>query len=460
MIENNIMLNTDSYKATHWLQYPPGTENIYSYLESRGGKYPATVFFGLQYLIKKHLMGQVVTQKKIDEAEVFWDMHFGRKGLFNREGWEYILNKHDGYLPIEIRAIPEGSVIPLKNALLTIENTDKEVPWLTNWIETLLVQVWYSITVCTNSYFIKQEMLKYAEITGCPIENVPFKLHDFGFRGVSCYEEAMIGAMSHLVNFMGTDTTAGIVGAMNYYNAGMCGFSLPASEHSTITSWGKNKELDAFKNMLDKYPNGLVACVSDSYDIFYACEHLWGEKLKEQILNRDGCLIVRPDSGDPVEVVLKVLLILWKRFGGTTNAKGYKVLDPHIRIIQGDGVDYEMIILILKAMENAKFCTDNCAFGSGGGLLRKHDRDTLKFACKCSYIIINGEGFPVWKEPVTSYMKHSKRGRLKVVRDVTIHTCLEEEYPKKENMLRTVFLNGKLLIEEDFETIRKRTYMI
>ena len=297
-MNKNLILLSDSYKVTHFLQYPPNTQVIYSYFESREGKFPATVFFGLQYYLKEYLEGNVITQENIDEASKLFKLHFGNDKLFNYEGWKYILDTYEGKLPVSIKAVPEGLLIPTSNVLMTIENTDPKCYWLTNYLETLLVQVWYGTTVATLSYYMKQMFLDYLERTGDP-SLISFKLHDFGFRGVSSVESASVGGAAHLVNFMGTDTMAALTLARKYYKADMPGFSIPAAEHSTITSWGKENEALAMENMLDKYPEGLVAVVSDSYDIYRACEIIWGTLLKEKVLNRNGTLIIRPDSGNP-----------------------------------------------------------------------------------------------------------------------------------------------------------------
>jgi nicotinamide phosphoribosyltransferase len=453
--ENNIMLQTDSYKASHYVQYPPGTTKVYSYFESRGGDFKETVFFGLQYILKKHFEGQVVTKERIDEAEAFWNAHFGTK-MFNRSGWEHILERHSGRLPLRITAVPEGTPVGIRNVLITVENTDPECYWLTNFVETILVQTWYPTTVATNSREIKKTIKKYLDETGNP-NGLPFKLHDFGYRGVSSSETAAIGGAAHLVNFMGTDTVAGIILANNYYNAGMCGFSIPASEHSTITSWGREHEVDAFANMLQRYPSGTVACVSDSFNIFDACKNYWGGSLKEKILGRDGTLVIRPDSGDPIEVLSRVLDILWDCFPETINHKGYKVLDDHVRLIQGDGIDRKMVEDILAMTKAKKFSADNIAFGSGGGLLQKFDRDTCKFAFKCSYAEVNGEKRDVFKQPVTSIDKSSKRGRLALVKNsYTNEFQTVPELSKGDSgFLKTVFEDGNLINTYNFEEIRK-----
>jgi len=461
---------SDSYKATHWKQYPKGTTKVYSYLESRGGKFNNTLFYGLQYFIKKYLAGQVVTEDKIQRAKKLWDAHLG-PGLFNEAGWRHILTVHGGKLPIKIKAVPEGTAAPTSNVLVTVENTDDQVPWLTNYIETLLLQVWYPTTVGTLSREIKKVLIKYLQKTTSYTKEeikgiVNFMLHDFGYRGVSSVESAGLGGSAHIINFMGTDTIAAIEMAQEFYNTNnILAFSIPASEHSTITSWGEPNEVKAMENMLDQYPTGLVACVSDSFDIIKACGMYWGGVLRTKILQRDGRLVVRPDSGDPVQTLKQVFKILWNRFGGTTNEKGFKVLDPHIRVIQGDGVNYESIIEILDMMVDEGFSVENIAFGMGGALLQKVDRDTQKFAFKCSSIIINGEEADVQKNPIeidangqrVQSFKKSKAGRLKLMKDTEGNFYTQEHSHDEEgDCLITVFLNGDILKEWTFEEIRER----
>eukprot|EP00755_Sulcionema_specki_P014340 Sspe_Gene.56400::Locus_31028_Transcript_1_1_Confidence_1.000_Length_2012::g.56400::m.56400/K03462/NAMPT; nicotinamide phosphoribosyltransferase len=420
---DNFLLLTDSYKVTHFKQYPPKTTVVYSYFESRGGKYTETVFFGLQYFLKKHLAGVVVTPPKIDEAERILTAHLPPGSGFNRLGWEHIWNKHGGRLPLRIKAVPEGTVLPTRNVLITVENTDPECYWLTNYVETLLVQVWYPMTVATHSRACKKLILDNLKATGDPA-GIPFKLHDFGFRGVSSVETAGIGGCAHLVNFLGTDTVAALTVARDYYGAkvdattGTCpGFSIPASEHSTMTAWGRDREVDAMENMLTQYPEGLVACVSDSYDIFKACSDLWGGKLKSKVLNRNGTLVIRPDSGDVCEVAVKIFELLEEAFGAKTNELGYKVLDEHVRVIWGDGIDYESLGTIVEHLKEKGWSGDNIAFGSGGGLLQKLHRDTQKCAFKCSYACVDGKEIDVFKDPITDPGKVSKKGRLTLHRN-------------------------------------------
>lgn len=454
MLANNILLLTDSYKVSHWKQYPKGTTHVFSYLEARdGGEFGQTLFFGLQYIIKKYLEGQVVTREKIEEAAIFFSRHFGNETLFNRAGWEHILLAHDGHLPVIVKAVPEGSVVPTGNVLLTIENTDPETPWLVNYLETLLVQVWYPTTVATQSRYMKQVIRDFMETTGSSLAGLDFKLHDFGYRGSTSVESAGIGGCAHLVNFKGTDTMAALQVAHEYYAEAMAGFSIPAAEHSTITSWGNERA--AYENMLDQYPTGLVAVVSDSYDIFNAADKIWGVELRDKVLFRDGTVVIRPDSGNPVAVVIKLLDILGQRFGTSLTPTGHRLLNPKIRVIQGDGIDRNMLLSILRNMMAAGWAADNLAFGSGGGLLQKVNRDTIRFAMKCSAIKINGQWNDVQKHPSTDPSKNSKAGRLILCNDGT------EEYTTARegagsNYLSVVLRNGWMPRTQTLADIRSR----
>ena len=465
MKNKNLILATDSYKLTHWKQYPKGTTTIYSYLESRGGKFPATLFFGLQYYLKKYLTIQI-TKEMVDDAEEFTNLHIG-KGVFNREGWDHIVKQHNGFLPLEIKAVAEGTLVPTGNVLMTIENTDEKCFWLTNYIETMLMKVWASITVATNSYYAKKIIYNSAIKTGSDLAGVNFKLHDFGYRGVSSEETAGILGASHLINFQGTDTLEAINVIEEYYKwdrkDGLPGYSVVASEHSTATPFGRDNERGYVLNMLEQYPTGIISAVSDSYNIYDFCTMLGTDsEIKEKILARDGVFVVRPDSGDPLEVISRIIDILWNNFGGTYTDKHYKLLDKHIRIIQGDGIDLEMIQAILTMLENKKFASDNIVFGSGGGLLQKFDRDTQKFAIKCSLAIIDGKEVNVQKDPITSSGKKSKQGRLKLHcaagKFTTLSSASEtsQMFKSYDDSLRVVYKNGKLYNELTFNEIRER----
>ncbi|MGH8041860.1 MAG: nicotinate phosphoribosyltransferase, partial [Rudaea sp.] len=411
---SNLILNTDSYKASHWLQYPPGVDATFFYLESRGGVYERTLFFGLQSILKEYL-GKPVTAAMIAEARAFFPEH-GEP--FNEAGWRHIVDAHGGELPLRIRAVAEGTVVPTHQAFMTIESTDPACFWLPSYVETLLMRVWYPVTVATISWHVKQSIREYLDKSSDdPASEVLSKLHDFGSRGVSSAESAALGGMAHLVNFRGTDTVLGVLAAREYYGEAMAAHSIPASEHSTITAWGKDREVDAYRNMLRQFakPGSVVACVSDSYDLFHAIRELWGTELRDEVIASGATLVVRPDSGDPADIVHQTLSMLNAAFGSTVNDKGYRVLN-HVRVIQGDGVNPDSIRAILERITHARYSADNIAFGMGGALLQKLNRDTQKFALKCSAARIDGRWKDVYKDPVTDHAKASKRGRLTLAR--------------------------------------------
>ena len=390
----NLLLKTDSYKASHYLQYPPGTEKLFAYLESRGGAHSETRFFGLQAIIKEHLQTPI-TREDIDEAEEVLTAH----GLpFPREGWLRILSEHGGFLPLEIRAVPEGTMVPTGNVLMTVESTDPELPWLVGWL-------------------------------------------------------------AHLVNFQGTDTVPALVAARRYYGADMAGYSIPAAEHSTVISWGREREVEAYRNMLRRFakPGAVVAVVSDSYDIYDTVVRLWGEVLRQEVIDSGATVVVRPDSGDPVEMVDWVVSALAEKFGTTTNSKGFRVLN-HIRVIHGDQIDGRTIPEVLKVLRANGFSASNIAFGIGAGLLQKLNRDTYRFAFKVSEVTIAGQAIPVRKSPVGSF-KHSKAGHLDLVRDKngTLRTIDRATDPTGvSSELVPVFRNGELLSDWTLEQVRGR----
>ena len=456
---HNIILNSDSYKYSQFNQYPEGTEYIYSYIESRGGKYDETVFFGLQAFVKEYLTTPV-TMEMIDEAEAIITAH-GEP--FNREGWEYIVREHGGKLPVEIKAVPEGTVVPVKNILASIINTDPKCYWLTSFLETALLRaIWYPTTVATNSREIKKVILDALERTGTPAD-IAFKLHDFGARGVSSLESAGIGGMAHLVNFMGTDTVESLLFARRYYGADMAGFSVPAMEHSTVTSWGRENEVSSYRNMVKKNgkPGGIVSAVSDSYDIFNACK-LWGTELKQDIIDSGATLVVRPDSGHPAAVVLRCLQILDEHFGSTINEKGFKVLN-NVRVLQGDGINIESVGEILDTIIAKGFSADNLVFGQGGALLQIVNRDDQKFAMKCSAAFVNDKWVDVFKDPITDKGKQSKKGKLSLHKDNNgdFYTFTDKDrgYHDLPDVLEVVFENGVLVRDMTFEEVRNNAIL-
>ena len=458
---NNLILRTDSYKASHWKQYPANSEGYFGYIESRGGEYDKTVFFGLQIFLKRYLT-KPFTQADIDEADEFFKQH-GEP--FNREGWEYILRAYGGYIPVTIKAVPEGMVIPTHNVLVTVQCNDPKCFWVGSYIETMLLRaVWYPTTVATNSYQCKQIIKKFLnETSDDPEGQINFKLHDFGARGVSSAESAEIGGAAHLVNFMGSDTVEGVYTMNTMYNGGnMSAYSIPAAEHSTVTCWGQENEIEAYRNMLTQYakPGALLAVVSDSYDIFNAVENMWGGELKQEVIDSGATLVIRPDSGDPETVVCKVIELLADKFGYTVNNKGYKVLN-NVRVIQGDGVNLTSIRDILANLKIRKFSADNIAFGMGGALLQILNRDTFKFAMKCSSIKVAGKWVKVMKNPVTDKGKASKGGLLSLYWDKQAggYCTLVKEHEidiilNMVEILETVYQDGKLIKEYTLDEVR------
>ncbi|WP_128891570.1 nicotinate phosphoribosyltransferase [Erythrobacter sp. HKB08] len=457
----NLILATDSYKHSHFLQYPPEARLISAYGESRtNGFADEVLFLGLQPFLIDYL-GKPVSAADVDEAEAICAAH----GVpFNRAGWDAIVSEYGGYLPLEISALPEGAMVPTSVPLFQVVNTDERMPWLTTFIETALLRaVWYPTTVGTLSRKCKSVIAAGLEQTSeDPAGQLPFKLHDFGARGVSSGESAALGGMAHLVNFAGTDTLEGIMAARRYYGADMPGFSIPAAEHSTMTSWGEAREAAAYENMLDSFEGegGLVAVVSDSYDLDNAVEAIWGGSLKDKVLSRRGTLVVRPDSGDPVETPARTLARLWEIFGGATNAKGYRVLDPHVRVIQGDGMNVDSIERLVARLVSDGFAIDNIAFGMGGGLLQQVNRDTLRFAMKANAMRdAEGSWHDVSKDPKTDPGKASKAGRQAVVEENGRMVARRlDEVDAGADLLRPVWRNGEMLVRHSFEDVRKRSW--
>lgn len=461
----NLITDVDSYKFSHWVQYPPNTTSMYSYFESRGGKFDSVVFFGLQYILREYLT-KPITALDINEAEKLAGLH-GEP--FNRAGWEKILTKYNGYMPVTVRAVPEGTVVPVNNILFDIQLTDPDpdVFWCVSWLETQLSRAWYGCTVSSLSRECKKIIWNALQRSSDdPAAEIGFKLHDFGARGVSSLESSRIGGAAHLVNFLGTDTVEAIRCADEHYSSGVCAWSIPAAEHSTITSWGREHEVDAYKNFVQKYlidrvvPVGvpkLAACVSDSYNIYNVVENVWLGSLHDMVKNSGGKLVIRPDSGEPVEVILNILGIFDRKMHLKINNKGYKVLPDYYGLIQGDGVNIESISEILEAMMRAGFSASNIAFGMGGKLLQADiHRDVQKFAFKCSSILVNGKWEGVKKSPITDPGKNSKSGRLALLPGINPGEFVTVQGPAGNDILVPVFKNGKMLVEYKFEDIRAR----
>lgn len=449
----NMILNTDSYKLSHFAQYPEGTTHVSSYIESRGGAYDFTLFFGLQMFLDNL---RAPTVAEVMEAYEIASAH----GVpFNLQGWLDLANL--GFLPLHIQAVKEGTVLPTHNVLVQVVNTDPKFAWLTSFIETAMLRaIWYPTTVATRSKFIKNIIATHLSETSDNPEAINFMLHDFGGRGVSSEESAGIGGAAHLVNFMGTDTMSALVYARKYYGASMAAFSVPAAEHSTITSWGRDKEALAVGNMIDKFakPGSIVSVVGDSYDIYNFTSKIVGTHFKDVIEQSGARFVVRPDSGDPTKVPVEIVEILAEKFGTTTNSKGYKVLPNCVRVLQGDGINEQSIDAILTSLNKRGFSAENMVFGMGGELLQTPNRDTLKFAMKASAVkstsIEGGMWRDVFKDPVTDSGKKSKRGRLGLVKREGVYMTVPEVEANGSNLLETVFLNGEVKRLQKFEDIR------
>lgn len=459
-ILDNPILGTDSYKLSHWLQYPVGMDGMFSYIESRGCGFDRSVMFGLQPILLDFFTRRI-TREDVAMAKEIAAAH-GEP--FNEAGFLRIVDTHEGFWPLRIRALPEGSVVPASVPMVTVESTDPELAWAVSYVETILLQLWYPVTVATLSWSVRQVIAGFlAETSDDVAGQLPFKLHDFGYRGTSSPQTAARGGLAHLLSFRGTDTLAAVLAARAYYDEPMAGYSIPAAEHSTITSWGPEAEVDAYRNMIRQFgkPGAVFACVSDSTDIYRAVDKLWGEVLRQDVIDSGATLVVRPDSGDPVEVVLRCAQLLERHFGADTNGKGYKVL-RNVRLIQGDGINDRTVRDILASLKSNAYSADNIAFGMGGGLLQQVNRDTLRFAMKCSAIRVDGVWRDVWKNPVTDPGKASKRGRMTVLRNRDtgeLKTALIEEgiwhdTTRFEDAMATVWENGTLLKRYALDEVR------
>jgi len=459
MKENLIML-VDSYKLSHYEQYPKDMVEMFDYAEARSNsKYLETVFFGLQYYITEYL-AQPITEADIKEAKEFAAHH----GVpFNEEGWLHILTKHSGYIPVEIKAAPEGSLIPTKNVLFTIRSTDFKVPWVVGWLETLLMKVWYTSNIATRSYYVKK-MLKHQWNKTCDtLDGIDFAFHNFGDRGSSSVEAAGIGGVAHLTQFLGTDNFNTLRYAKKYYNCDVSGFSISAAEHSTVTSWGRNDEHTMMDNMIDNLKDqDIVAIVADSYDYYQTVNYLTSKYIQDKLRQNNIKLIIRPDSGTPESILMDTLNILEKnKVPFTVNRKGFKVLDNY-GIIWGDGINLRTMESMLFVLRRRGYAASNISFGSGGWLMQDHDRDTQGWAIKCSSITLkDGTKRDVYKDPVTGSNKKSKKGEITLWYNQASKRYFTDSIYYKENdapvveVLRTVYKNGRVANKMNLEEIRK-----
>lgn len=466
----------DFYKALHHEQYLKGTEIIFSNFTPRKSKLSGvnhSVFFGLNYFLKEYL------------AKEFRDNFFSRdinficlqyiicmeQTLGSAFNAQHIENLHRlGYLPIEIYALPEGTIVPCGVPALTIVNTHKDFFWLPGMLETLLsCTLWGACTSATIAREYRLLLDKYAQETSDIPEFVDYQAHDFSMRGMFGLEASIISGMAHLQYFKGTDTIPAIIGRQQYYDEPLHVCSVPATEHSVMSAGGKDNELETFRRLIcDAYPSGILSVVSDTWNLWNVVANIL-PALKDKILSRNGKLVIRPDSGDPVEIlcgirpkerlnpndVAKGLIeCLWGIFGGTINSKGYKQLDPHIGAIYGDSITLERADQICARLKEKGFASTNIIFGVGSFSYQYNTRDTLGWAMKATYCEINGEGQAITKDPITDDgTKKSHSGILKVVKLNGAHGSTLQvlqnqtwsDFYADDNELKLVYKDGKII---------------
>jgi nicotinamide phosphoribosyltransferase len=477
----NPLLLTDFYKVGHIFQYPKGTNLVYSNLTPRKSRLKGVdemVFFGLQYFCKKYLIEYF--------NKNFFDLPLERvlsdyKRRVNTslggdlESYQHIIDLHNlGYLPIKIKALPEGSSVKMKVPVLTIQNTEPEFFWLTNFIESLLsCMIWQPCTSATIAKQYRKILDGYAEKTGMPKEFVQWQGHDFSFRGMSSLESSTISGMAHLIYFTGTDTIPAIDALEQYYNANseleLIGGSVPATEHSVMCSGDKEGELETFKRLITEvYPNGIVSIVSDTWDLWKVCTD-YLQTLKQDVLARTGKVVIRPDSGDPVDIICGnpqgetenerkgVVELLWDIFGGAITDKGYKLLDSHIGVIYGDSITMDRAKDICQRLQDKGFASQ-VVFGIGSYTYQYNTRDTFGTAMKATYVEINGEPREIFKNPITDDgTKVSAKGLLKVekVDGEFILTDQVNKLEETQGELGLVFEDGILYRDLTLKEIRE-----
>lgn len=479
----------DFYKLAHRKQYPKDTEVIYSTWTPRMTRLDGVdhaVAFGFQAFVKKYLL------------RYFWVNFFERKlkdiideyvrfvkhtlGDPNPETAHIEALHGLGYLPIRIRAVPEGTRVPIRCPMLTIENTKPEFFWVTNYLETLMsCELWHPTTTATIADRYRRILEFYADLTGGDMGAVQFQGHDFSMRGQTCLEAAMASGAGHLLSFVGTDTCPAISYVEEFYNADitkeLIGTSIPATEHSVMEANGQD-EVESFKYLITEVePKGFVSVVSDTWNFWNILTYVV-PALKDVIMARDGRVVIRPDSGDPVLIVCGdpkgateeerkgAIELLWETFGGTYTSKGFRQLDPHIGCIYGDSISLDRCQEICKRLAAKGFASTNIVLGIGSYTYQFITRDTLGFALKTTFGIFGGKEKALFKDPITDKdrFKKSQKGMVAVVHDDMTNDLkyidglgVESRNQLFEtDILRTIFLNGELLVDEDFRTIRAR----
>lgn len=466
----NLLLMTDVYKLGHMRMYPKGTTKVYSYLCARSTKKEQqALFFGLQPYLK--LLEKGASQQDAEEFMSYYSEILGATPPADiSEKIQALVNL--GYIPLEIKAVPEGVVLDNKNVLATVTNTHPDFAWIVGFFESLLLKVWNTTSVATLSYKFKRLATQFTKETSDSDFLLPFLIHDFGYRGVSSEQTAELSGAAHLVNFCGTDTIPAVKFMKENYSAsGLIGASVPASEHSIHCSFGPSAqdELDYVNNMMDLNPTGIVSVVSDAYDYWRMLTKTL-PAVKDKILARDGKYVVRPDSGDPKKILCGdpsapegsleqkgTFRILEEIFGATVNSKGYKELNPKIGVIYGDGMYYDRYKDILQTMKDMGYANTNLVIGIGGLLLQQHNRDDLGFAFKATYAEINGKAVELYKDPITDPGKKSHKGLMKLVKQDGKYVTLDQQADDLGGELVTVFKDGKVTKEYTLEEIRTRS---
>lgn len=485
MTTNSIMVLCDAYKLGHRQQYPIGTTKVFSNLTPRSSRNGDThiVFFGFQAFLDRWMEVEFKkffeTPRAVVLAE-YEEMLTSYLGPDNNVGSEHIGALHDlGYVPLEFRALPEGTRVPIGVPVITVTNTHPDFFWLVNYFETLLsTEMWLSCTSATTAYKYRKLMNDYAKKTGANMGMVQFQGHDFSMRGMEGVEAAEKSGAAHLLSFAGTDTVPALGYIRRYYGDGLgndylVGASVNATEHAVMMSGGKEGELDTLNRLLDVYPTGILSIVSDTWDLWKMITEYLPE-VKDRIMERPSATVIRPDSGDPADILCGdpnepegspankgVIQLLWEEFGGTINEKGYKVLDPHIGAIYGDSITLERCEEILSRLEVMGFVSSSSVFGIGSFTYQHVTRDTLGFAMKATWVEVNGESRAIFKDPVTDKGdKKSARGLLAVRKnDETKELELHEDQTWNQvrySELQRVWRNGNFEFKENFQKIRTR----
>ncbi|WP_339847595.1 nicotinate phosphoribosyltransferase [uncultured Dokdonia sp.] len=478
----NGLLLTDGYKTGHHQQYPEGTEQVYSNWTPRSNTYAPegcdkVLSFGQQYVITwlhDYFETNFFSKPKeqvCDEIEEELSMYLGNP----YDGTHY-RKLHDlGYLPIRVKSLPEGVEVPIRVPMLTVVNTHKEFYWVTNFLETILsTMLWQPMTSASIALLYKRIFKKWVLKTDA--ENLPFidfQGHDFSMRGMGGLQSALSSGLGHAAVFLGSDTLPVISGMRKYYNAeGFVVGSVNATEHSVMCAGTKDDEIGTFRNLMNTYPKGILSVVSDTWDLWKVLTS-YLPILKEEILGRDGKLVIRPDSGDPVDIICGtsqkmdgstpqekgVVELLWETFGGTVNEQGFKVLDSHIGAIYGDSITTERAENICQRLHDKGFASTNVVLGIGSFTYQFKTRDTFGFAMKATSVVVNGERREIFKDPITDDgVKKSAKGLVKVIKEDNEYALVDQvtEEEEKEGELKVIYEDGRFRENVNLQTIRER----